>query len=32
MYLDIAKKILTSFLKEYGSMTQYLDAEGKKLD
>jgi len=31
-YLAIAKKILDSFLEEYGSESQYLDAEGRKLD
>ena len=31
-FLDIACQILESFLKEYGSETQYLDAEGRKLD
>ena len=31
-YLEIAKKILDSFLKEYGSESNYLDAEGRKLD
>ena len=32
MYLQIAQKILDSFLKEYGSESSYLDAEGRKLD
>lgn len=31
-YLEIAKKILDSFLKEYGSESNYLDTEGRKLD
>jgi len=31
-YLDASKKILDSFLKQYGSESAYLDAEGKKLD
>ena len=31
-YLEIAKKILDSFLKEYGTESNYLNAEGKKLD
>ena len=31
-YLEIAKTILDSFLKEYGSESAYLDAEGRKLD
>ena len=30
--MEIAKKILDSFLKEYGSESNYLDCEGKKLD
>ena len=31
-YLDIAIRILDSFLEEYGTESAYLDAEGKKLD
>jgi len=31
-FLDIAMEILDSFLQEYGSESNYLDAEGKKLD
>ena len=31
-YLKIATDILDSFLKEYGSESAYLDAEGRKLD
>jgi hypothetical protein len=31
-YLDVATKILDSFLREYGTESQYLEAEGRKLD
>ena len=31
-YLDISKRILDEFLKEYGSESAYYEAEGKKLD
>ena len=31
-YLEIAIKILDKFLKEYGSETAYLEAEGKILN
>lgn len=32
VYLDVSKKIINSFLKEYGSETKYLDQEGRKLE
>ena len=32
MYLEIAKIILESFLKEYGSESAYHEREGRKLD
>ena len=31
-YFDIATKILDSFLKEFGSESAYLEAEGKQLN
>lgn len=30
--MEIAKKILESFLKTYGTESHYLDCEGRKLD